>query len=74
MITGKDKMKVKCYKGALEQSKHNFERIAKDLKLVIDALDKDGINICGEPYWMLAYDHGSCEEMARICGNELEQG
>lgn len=74
MITGKDQMKVKCLKGALMQSKRDFEKLAEDLKLAIDALDKDGVNICGEPYWRLAYDLGVCEEMARICGNELEQG
>lgn len=74
MIIGKDKIKVKRLKGALMQSRRDFEKLTEDLKLTIDALDKDGVNICGDPYWRLAYDLGVCEEMTRICGNELEPG
>jgi len=73
MITGKDQMKVKCFKGALMQSKRDFENLAADLKLIINKMKLDDINVNSDPYWRLAYDLGVCEEMARICGNELKE-
>lgn len=74
MIIGKDKTKVKCYEGALKHSEYVFTNVASDLQLVMEALEKDGIDIVKYPYIQLAYHAGSCEEMARICKSELEQG
>lgn len=73
MIIGKDGYKVKCFKGALAHSSRTFAQVAEDMRTIMDALKKDGININGDPYWRLAYDAGRCEEMARICKTELEQ-
>lgn len=67
MITGKDKRRTEILEARNDHSKRLYARLAEDLRSILEALDSEGVNINGDPYWKLAYDMGSCEEMAKIC-------
>lgn len=72
MILGKDQTKAKSMKGTIMMAEHLCTELEKDLLLIRKTLEENGISTISEPYWRLSYDMGRCNEMARICRNELQ--
>jgi len=66
MITGKDKDRVRLLESKCEQAQHRFETLAEDMKIILEAINDDGIDIISWPYWILANDIGCCEALADI--------
>lgn len=67
MITGKDKERVRALKLHADISKALFESIKQDFEGVMEALERDGINVVGdEKYCKIPYDIGRCIGMIDI--------